>query len=58
MKTSLWAEPFWGTPKGGIVGMRGESLYLGVSVSVRGMTVSGGISSREKLTVKRQFSLS
>lgn len=32
--------------------MRGESLYLGVSVSVRGMTVSGGISSRENLTVK------
>ena len=38
--------------KVGLSGMRGESLYLGVSVSVRGMTVSGGISSRENLTVK------
>ena len=36
----------------GVSGMRGVSLYLGVSVSVRGMTVSGGISSRENLTVK------
>lgn len=46
-----------GTLKGRIVRDEGR-VPLSWGLSLRGMTVSGGISSREDLTVKQQFSFS